>query len=130
MKYLVLIHANPAVGELFARMSDAERQAAYQTYWDVVSELEASGELVDSKALDTAEQRLVRRGPDGPVLTDAPLPELTEVVSGYYLVDVPDEARAAEIAARFPEAGAVGGVRIARVWTEADFAATGASREA
>ena len=123
MKYLILIHNNPAVIELFAGMTDDERSAAYQIYWDVESELESTGELVDSKALDTAAQKLVSRGPAGPLVTDAPLPEVTEVVSGYYLVDVADDARAAVIAARFPEAAATDGVRIARVWTEADFAA-------
>ncbi|GAA1920758.1 YciI family protein [Microbacterium aoyamense] len=123
MKYLILVHNNPAVIELFAGMTDAERSAAYQIYWDVESDLEATGELVDSKALDTSAQKLVSRGPGGPLVTDAPLPEVTEVVSGYYLVDVVDEARAVEIAARFPEAAVASGVGLARVWTEADFEA-------
>lgn len=123
MKYLILIQNNPAVIELLAGMTDDERSTAHQIYWDVEKELESTGELVDSKALDTGAQKLVSRGRLGPLVTDAPLPEVTEVVSGYYLVDVVDEARAAVIAARFPEAAVTGGVRIARVWTEADFAA-------
>ncbi|WP_431797416.1 YciI family protein [Microbacterium kunmingense] len=123
MQYLILIHNSPAVIDLFAKMSDEERAAAFQVYWDVESDLQATGELVDSKALDTDAQQQVTRGADGPVVTDAPLPELTEAVSGYYLVDVADEARAAEIAARFPEAVVPGGMRIARIWTDADFAA-------
>ena len=123
MNYLILIYNNPGVVEMFAGMTDDERSAAYQIYWDVESELESTGELVDSKALDTGAQKLVSRGPHGPLVTDAPVPGVTEVVSGYYLVDVVDEARAAVIAARFPEAAAPDGVRIARVWTEADFAA-------
>lgn len=123
MQYLILIHNSPAVIDLFAKMSDEERAAAFQVYWDVESDLQATGELVDSKALDTDAKKQVTRGADGPVVTDAPLPELTEVVSGYYLVDVADEARAAEIAARFPEAVVPGGMRIARIWTGADFAA-------
>lgn len=123
MKYLILIHNSPAVIELFASMSDEERASAFQIYWDVEADLQATGELIDSKALDTEAQKQVVRGPTGPVVTDAPLPEITEVVSGYYLVDVADEARAAEIATRFPEAVVPGGMRIARVWTEADFAA-------
>jgi hypothetical protein len=122
MKYLILIHNSPAVIELFAGMTDEERSAAFQIYWDVVADLRQSGELVESEALDTEHQKAVMRGADAPVVTDAPLPELTEVVSGYYLVDVADEARAAEIAARFPEAVVPGGMRIARVWNEADFA--------
>ncbi|TQK17959.1 hypothetical protein FBY40_0442 [Microbacterium sp. SLBN-154] len=122
MQYLILIHNSPAVIDLFAKMSDDERAAAFQVYWDVVSDLQSTGELVSSEALDTAAQKHVLRGADGPVVTDAPLPELTEVVSGYYLVDVADEARATEIAARFPEAVVPGGMRIARIWTDADFA--------
>jgi hypothetical protein len=125
MQYLVLIHNNPAVVELFAGMSDEERRRAYQVYWDVESELEASGELVDSKALDDRTQQIVRSGPDGPVVSDAPLPDTGDVVSGYYLVDVADIARAHEIAARFPEAAVDGGIRVARALTQEDFDAIG-----
>lgn len=125
MKYLILIQSNPRVVELFAGMTDDERSAAYQIYWDVESDLEASGELVDSKALDENTQQFVTRGADGPVVTDAPLPETTEVVSGYYLVDVPDAARAYEIAARFPEAVVEHGIRVARTLTQDDFDAIG-----
>jgi hypothetical protein len=122
MKYLVLIHNTPRVRELFAAMSDDERKAAFQTYWDVESDLTGSGELIDSKALDDGTQRLVRRTPDGPVSTAAPLPEVSEVVSGYYLVDVPNEECAVTIAARFPEAAVEGGMRVARILTAEDFA--------
>ncbi len=125
MKYLVLIHSNPDVVQLFAGMSDDERRRAFQTYWDVQNELEESGELVDSKALDERTQQFVRRGADGPVVTDAPLPETTEVVTGYYLVDVADIGRAHEIAARFPEAAVAGGIRVARTLTQEDFDAIG-----
>jgi hypothetical protein len=120
-----MIYNNPAVVELFAGMSDDERRSAYQVYWDVESELEESGELVDSKALDDRAQQIVRRGADGPVVSDAPLPETTEVVSGYYLVDVADAQRAHEIGARFPEAAADGGIRVARALTQEDFDAMG-----
>ncbi len=121
MKYLIMIQSNPHVVALFAGMTDEERAAAYQTYWDVGDELERSGEHVDSKALDEKTQRFVARGDDGPIVTDAPLPETTEVVTGYYLVDVEDPERAFEIAARFPEAAVEGGIRVARVLTQADF---------
>jgi|GEM_PF-1981095 len=125
MQYLVLIYNNPAVVEMFAGMTDEERRRAFQIYWDVDSELEASGELVDSKAIDDRSQQAVRRGPDGPVVSDAPVPDSAEVVSGYYLVDVVDIARAHEIAARFPEAAVDGGIRVARALTQEDFDAIG-----
>lgn len=126
MKYLILIHNNPSVVDMFATMTDEQRAAAYQIYWDVETDLESSGELVDSKALDDRTQQIVQRGSGDPVITDAPLPETTEVISGYYLVDVPTIERAHEIAARFPEAVAPGGVRVARALTQEDFDAMGA----
>jgi hypothetical protein len=122
MKYIVLIQANAAVRELYAGFTDEERAAAFQSYFDIEAELQASGELIESKALDDHVQRIVTRGDAGPIVTDAPLAEVTELVSGFYLVEVADEARAVEIGVRFPEA-AVGAIRVARTLTAEDFAA-------
>ena len=80
---------------------------------------------IDSKALDDRTQQIVQRGQGAPMITDAPLPETTEVVSGYYLVEVPTIERAHAIAARFPEALAPGGIRVARTLTQEDFDAMG-----
>lgn len=119
MKYLILIHVAPAVEALFAAMDDDERGAAYQLYWDIESDLEHTGELVDSKAVAADTQSTVTRADDGSAVVTPITGDLT--VSGYYLVDVTDEARAAAIAARFPEAAVEGGIRLAQVWTQADF---------
>lgn len=127
MKYAILIHNNPAVAEMFSKMTTEQRAAAYQVYWDVESELEASGELVDSKALDDATQQVVLRTEHGWTVTAGPSPETTDVVGGYYLVDVTDVSRAYEIAARFPEAAVPGGIRVARTLTQEDFNAITAS---
>lgn len=125
MQYLILIHNNASVIDMFAAMSDEERAAAFQIYWDVDNDLEASGELIDSKAVDDRTQQIVQRGGEAPVISDAAPPESAEVVSGYYLVDVADVARAHEIAARFPEAQIPGGIRVARTLTQEDFDAMG-----
>lgn len=122
MKHAILIYTTPGVTELFDAFDDDERAAAFQLYWDIENDLAASGELVDSKALDPDDQFFVRRGDEGPVATPAPSAEVTESVTGYYVVDVASPERAFEIAARFPEATVAGGIRLARVWTEADFA--------
>ena len=87
MRFVILIQTNPEVAELFSGLSDEDRRAAYQVYWDVENDLTESGELVDSKAIDGDAQKYVRRGDDGPVITDA---DTAEVVTGYYLVDVDD----------------------------------------
>lgn len=121
MKYLILITSNPAIDAHFAALDDDERRREFQLYWDIESDLEASGELVDSKAVDGDTQWIVTRGAGGPVVTEAPA-DAADVVTGYYLVDVADQARAAEIAARFPEAAVDGGgIRLTRVWTQDDF---------
>lgn len=122
MRFTVLIYGNPDVAAMFEAMADQEKAAAYQVYWDVVDELEASGELVDSKAVDGAGQLHVTVGSDGTTTTA----EVEgDVVTGYYLIDVADQARAVEIAARFPESRAPGGIRVARNFTQEDFDALG-----
>jgi hypothetical protein len=122
MKFVVLIYSNASVDALAAARTTEEQQATNQIYWDVERELEASGELIDSKAIDESSQKFVRVNADGSVEVDGvPAPPGGEVVTGYYLLDVLDEARAFEIGARFPEAKANHGIRVARVWTQADF---------
>lgn len=58
------------------------------------------GEYVDARAL-TQERTWVRYGgPDAaPVTTDGPLPETSDLVAGWYLVDVESRERAIELAA-------------------------------
>ncbi|HSS43067.1 MAG TPA: YciI family protein [Solirubrobacterales bacterium] len=62
--------------------------------------LRENGEYVDGQAL-TQEQTWVRYGgPDAaPVTTDGPLPETSDLVAGWYMVDVESRERAIEIAA-------------------------------
>ena len=62
--------------------------------------LERSGELVDVQAVTPAQTWVRYGGPDAaPVTTDGPLPETSDLVAGWYLVDVESRERALEIAA-------------------------------
>ena len=66
-----------------------------------VSELlEKNGEYVGAQAL-TPERTWVRYGgPDAaPVTTDGPLPETSDLVAGWYMIDVESYDRAVEVAA-------------------------------
>lgn len=58
------------------------------------------GEYVDGQAL-TPQQTWIRYGgPDAaPVVTDGPLTETTDLIAGWYMVDVDSRERALEIAA-------------------------------
>ena len=46
VKYLILIQNNPSVVDMFAKMTDEQRAAAYQIYWDVESDLEVKSPVV------------------------------------------------------------------------------------
>ncbi|MGW7437146.1 YciI family protein [Streptomyces sp. NPDC054849] len=82
--------------------SEAELKAMYDHMGALNAELVESGEWVDGQGLTEPRQaRLVTVGADGaPVISDGPYGEAKEVLAGYWIVDVPDFARAAEIAAR------------------------------
>src|SRR5215467_9231989 len=64
-------------------------------------DLTRSGELVHAFGLADATQAKTVRIKDGiPVATDGPFAESKESLAGYWIVDVPSEARAIEIASR------------------------------
>jgi len=65
------------------------------------ADLEASGELVSAEGLAAPSQtRTVRPGGDEPITTDGPFAEAKEVLAGFWIIDVADFDRAAEIAGR------------------------------
>jgi hypothetical protein len=104
-KYLILKHyrGGPEPHHPFPPMDqwapeDVEAHMAFQRH--VNEMLEESGERVDAQAL-TPERTWVRYGgPDAaPVTTEGPHPETSELVAGWYMIDVESHDRAMEIAA-------------------------------
>ena len=102
---------------------DAAKHAALSLVADarealraLTAELAGSGELIATEAL--ASPALARRVPARDAMsdlrTDAPLAEVKEHLAGFYLIDCADAERAAQIAARIPEA-AFGLVEVCRV---------------
>ena len=77
---------------------DVEAHMAFQRH---VSELlEESGEYVDAQALTPAQTWVRYGGPDAaPVTTDGPHPETSDLVAGWYMIDVESHERALEVAA-------------------------------
>ncbi|MFD5618739.1 YciI family protein [Streptomyces yangpuensis] len=82
--------------------SEADLKAMFDHMGALNDDLAESGEWVDGQGLTEPRQaRLVTAGADGePVISDGPYGEAKEALAGYWIVDVPDFARAAEIAAR------------------------------
>jgi hypothetical protein len=62
--------------------------------------LEEKGEYVDAQALTPARIWVHYGGPDAaPVTTDGPHPETSDLIAGWYMIDVQSRERALEIAA-------------------------------
>lgn len=112
MKYMLLmsyyVEGVPPIDEWAPQ--DVQRHIQFQQ--ELGAELLASGELVDAQGLawpDAA--KLVKSdGVSAPVITDGPFAETKEFLAGYWTVDVEDEARAIEIAAKASSAPGPGGV--------------------
>ncbi|MCE9622859.1 MAG: YciI family protein [Actinomycetia bacterium] len=74
---------------------------AHMTFLHEVARiLRETGEFVDAQAL-TPTQTWVRYGGPGaaPVITDGPHPETSDLVAGWYMIDVDSYERAVELAA-------------------------------
>ncbi len=72
--------------------------------------LTETGELVDAQALTPQRVWVRYGGPDAdPVLSDGPHPETSDLVAGWYMVDVASRERAIEIAAHVSSEPGPGG---------------------
>ncbi|WP_431278589.1 YciI family protein [Leifsonia poae] len=104
MRFQILIYNNAEFDDALENGLKPELDEAHRS---VLTELSASGELVDSNELSTDEAVVVRVDPAKPgsrITTDGPYSEAKEWVGGYYVVDVESIDRAIDIAARFVEA--------------------------
>ena len=102
MKYLILIHSNPAA---WSALSHEQRVAVGAGHAALTEELADSGELIVSHGLadpSTAKRVSVH---DGQTMTsDGPFAEVKEHLAGFYLVECESVERAIELAARTPDA--------------------------
>jgi hypothetical protein len=113
MKYLLLIYSNPENWEhpiyretgAFRALPADERDALDRQAEALGDELRESGELVVGMALaDPSVARTVRVRNRLPAVTDGPYLEAKEHLAGGFVIDCDSPERAAEIAARFPDA--------------------------
>ena len=106
MKYLILIHSNPASRQIWSRFSNAERAEGMKVYAALQEDLAASGELIVTEAL--ADPSLGRRLPATEgfnLVSDGPYAEAKEHLAGFFLVECASFDRAVAIAERVPESG-------------------------
>ena len=107
MKYLILIHSNPASREIWESFSEEQKAEGFEYYGQIVDDLVASGELVVTHALaDPSTATTVTVREDGAtVTTDGPFAEAKEQLAGFFLFDFATRERAEEIAAKFAGPG-------------------------
>jgi hypothetical protein len=106
MKYLIQIYSNPASRAMWESFSAEQQAEGYSFYRGISEELRSSGELLADEALAdiSLAKRVTVSESAGTVASDGPFAETKELLAGFYLVDCETEARAVEIAGRFPEA--------------------------
>ena len=86
----------------------AEMAAAYQRILDWWGQHAAAGTIVGGEQLDgPSTARKVELTTNGPVVTDGPFAEASEVVGGFALVEVPSVDAAVELAKTWPGTGPV-----------------------
>jgi hypothetical protein len=102
VKYVLLIYDNPEAREAFFGERGNELMGEIDA---LVKELTESAELVSAEALaDPSNTKTVRVRDGVPAVTDGPFAEAKEQLGGYLIVDCESPERAAEIAARWPNA--------------------------
>jgi hypothetical protein len=101
MKFMLLIHVNQPSWDA---LTPEDMTRLRQAHHDVITDLSASGELVETNELGVEGSKVVRSRNRVPLVTDGPFTEGKEIVGGYYVVDCDGMARATAIAARLVEA--------------------------
>jgi hypothetical protein len=114
MKFVILIHSNPQpwghpTGDFIAENRNVPKEQLEQMnaeFGSMLSQLEASGELLTSGALgDPATSKLYRWEDGTPIATDGPYAESKEQFAGFFVIDVPTRDRAEQVAASFSGPG-------------------------
>jgi hypothetical protein len=106
---------------------DVEAHITFQRH--VIAMLEESGEYVEAQALTPARTYVRYGGPDAaPVSTDGPLPETSDLVAGWFMIDVDSHERATEVAAYVSSEPGQGGEPMYE-WIELREVMTGTSKD-
>lgn len=103
MKYMILMaYEGPEGVPPLNEWAPEDQQGHFDYQRALGEELRAKGEFVDAQGLAWPDDAklVTHHGEGDPVVTDGPFPEAKEFLAGYWMVDVADEARAIEIAAR------------------------------
>jgi hypothetical protein len=115
VRYALLTYNPPGGHEIWAAMTESERQAEEDEYVRLVEAMHASNAYVDASEFDPSTgPRTVRVRNGDSSVSDGPAIQGEEVLTGYFLIDVESEDAAIDWAARIPNARS-GSVEVRRV---------------
>ena len=113
MKFMLMMHApaNAPAGAGLASWKPEEVHRMIQFMKNLNADLKARGELAAAEGLEyPSRPRIVRAQANGtPVVNDGLFVETKEFLTGYWIVEVPSEQRAFEIAAKASSCPGPGG---------------------
>src|SRR5262245_948902 len=111
MKFMLMMH-HAGEGPAIHTWPPRDVQAHIAFMMDFNKKLAAAGELVDAQGLAGPEQAKIVRAKKGgpPAITDGPFAESKELLAGFWIIEVPSERRAIEIAGQVSAAPGLGGV--------------------
>ena len=114
MKFLLLLHINPAVWET---LTEEEQNEIMEGHGGFIETITKSGEMITTQGLvDPSQSVVVRVRNEQRLVTDGPYLEAKEYLGGFYLIDVESKERAIELAAMIPDAKVEGlGVEVRQV---------------
>ena len=118
MKYMLLMNYYVEGVPPIDKWAPQDVQRHIQFQHDLGAELVAAASSSTAKGSRgrTPPSSCAATGCPHPVVTDGPFPESKEFLAGYWMVDVEDEARAIEIAAKASAAPGPGGVPMQQVF--------------
>ena len=102
MLYAILCYNDE---NLIANWSKADEDAVMERLGGITQKIAAAGKLGPVARLQPTKQaKVLRKGKDGPVVTDGPFAEAKEHLLGFYMVDCKDIDEAVEIAKNLQKA--------------------------
>ena len=100
MKYMLILYGSQRAWDA---LTEADVDQLAKAHTDIKSELTQSGEMVAACELEVEGAQVVNSNGDTIAVTDGPFSEGQQVISGYYIINCVDTARATEIASKFAE---------------------------
>ena len=100
MKYMLILYGSQIAWD---SLTEADVDQLAKAHADIKNELTQSGEMVAACELEVDGAQVVKSTSETIAVTDGPFSEGQQVISGYYIIDCIDIARATEVASKFAE---------------------------